>query len=85
LTLRNGSSEAYKPLEYGNSITITCTIKRDGGTSYKIKSHSNHIIASSKEELLRIVNQFNIQVSKYCIARNFWGPKLHKLIQTSII
>ena len=41
LTLHNGGSEAYKPLEYGNSITIACTIKRDGGTSYKIKSHSS--------------------------------------------
>jgi chromosome segregation ATPase len=62
LTLRNEGSEAYKPMDYGNSITVIRTIKRDGGTSYKIKSHSNHIIASSKEELLRIVNQFNIQV-----------------------
>ena len=32
--------EAYKPNEYGKSITIVRQIKKDGGSSYKLKSSS---------------------------------------------
>lgn len=37
--LRNRGSEAYKPEEYGDTIICERTIRNDGTSCYKIKSH----------------------------------------------
>ena len=40
ITLRNSGIEAYKPEDYGHSITVVRVIKREGGGAYKLKSSS---------------------------------------------
>ena len=43
VTLRNRGSEAYRPEEYGESITVVRQIKDDGTGSYKIKGHKGEV------------------------------------------
>ncbi|XP_028996683.1 structural maintenance of chromosomes protein 6-like [Betta splendens] len=63
ISLRNKGRDAYKPETYGSTITIDLKITRDGLRTYKLKSKSGHIISSKKEELLAILDNFNIQVN----------------------
>ncbi|KAJ7420625.1 Structural maintenance of chromosomes protein 6 [Willisornis vidua] len=62
ITLRNQGRDAFKPEKYGNSIIVNQHINQDGSRSYKLKSKSGNIVSSKKEELLRILDHFNIQV-----------------------
>jgi len=39
IKLRNRGHDAYKPKEYGQSITVERRITSDGSGSYKLKSH----------------------------------------------
>ena len=38
LTLRNSGNEAYKASDYGRTITVVRQIRRDGGSTYKLKA-----------------------------------------------
>ncbi|NXG20844.1 SMC6 protein, partial [Grallaria varia] len=62
ITLRNQGRDAFKPEAYGNSIIVNQHINQDGSRSYKLKSKSGALISSKKEELIRILDHFNIQV-----------------------
>ncbi|NXG00563.1 SMC6 protein, partial [Sakesphorus luctuosus] len=62
ITLRNQGRDAFKPEAYGNSIIVNQHINQDGSRSYKLKSKSGTIVSSKKEELVRILDHFNIQV-----------------------
>ncbi|NXF80743.1 SMC6 protein, partial [Sclerurus mexicanus] len=62
ITLRNQGRDAFKPEVYGNSIIVNQHISQDGSRSYKLKSKSGTLISSKKEELIRILDHFNIQV-----------------------
>ncbi|KFW88443.1 Structural maintenance of chromosomes protein 6, partial [Phalacrocorax carbo] len=62
ITLRNQGRDAFKPELYGGSIIVNQHINLDGGRSYKLKSKSGTLISSKKEELLGILDHFNIQV-----------------------
>ncbi|KAM9298713.1 structural maintenance of chromosomes protein 6 isoform 2-T2 [Morus bassanus] len=62
ITLRNQGRDAFKPELYGGSIIVNQHINLDGSRSYKLKSKSGTIISSKKEELLGILDHFNIQV-----------------------
>ncbi|XP_020639932.3 structural maintenance of chromosomes protein 6 isoform X1 [Pogona vitticeps] len=62
ITLRNRGEDAFKPEQYGTSITINQHISLEGHRSYKLKSSSGSIISSKKEELTAILDHFNIQV-----------------------
>ncbi|NWW81143.1 SMC6 protein, partial [Climacteris rufus] len=62
ITLRNQGRDAFKPELYGPSITVNQHINQDGSRSYKLKSKSGCIISSKKEELIGILDHFNIQV-----------------------
>ncbi|KAJ7341459.1 hypothetical protein JRQ81_005573 [Phrynocephalus forsythii] len=62
ITLRNRGEDAFKPEQYGSSITINQHITLEGHRSYKLKSSSGSIISSKKEELTAILDHFNIQV-----------------------
>ncbi|NWV42847.1 SMC6 protein, partial [Grantiella picta] len=62
ITLRNQGGEAFKPELYGTSITVNQHINQDGSRTYKLKSKSGTIISSKKEELISILDHFNIQV-----------------------
>ncbi|NXY84808.1 SMC6 protein, partial [Alcedo cyanopectus] len=62
ITLRNRGRDAFKPEVYGSSIIVNQHINLDGGRSYRLKSKSGTVISSKKEELLGILDHFNIQV-----------------------
>ncbi|NXP78639.1 SMC6 protein, partial [Ramphastos sulfuratus] len=62
ITLRNEGRDAFKPEVYGSSIIVNQHINLDGSRSYKLKSKSGTIISSKKEELIGILDHFNIQV-----------------------
>ncbi|NXY12956.1 SMC6 protein, partial [Atrichornis clamosus] len=62
ITLRNQGRDAFKPELYGTSITVNQRINQDGSRSYKLKSKSGTLISSKKEELIGILDHFNIQV-----------------------
>ncbi|XP_071837915.1 structural maintenance of chromosomes protein 6-like isoform X2 [Apostichopus japonicus] len=62
IILRNEGTDAYKSELYGPRIRIERRITSDGATSYKLKSHKGHVVSNKREELTRIMDQFNIQV-----------------------
>ncbi|NXG48593.1 SMC6 protein, partial [Psilopogon haemacephalus] len=62
ITLRNEGRDAFKPEVYGSSIIVNQHINLDGSRSYKLKSQSGTLISSKKEELIGILDHFNIQV-----------------------
>ncbi|NXF17927.1 SMC6 protein, partial [Rhodinocichla rosea] len=62
ITLRNQGRDAFKPELYGTSITVNQHINQDGSRTCKLKSKSGTIISSKKEELIGILDHFNIQV-----------------------
>ncbi|NXA78790.1 SMC6 protein, partial [Thryothorus ludovicianus] len=62
ITLRNQGRDAFKPELYGASITVNQRINRDGSRTCKLKSKSGAIVSSKKEELIGILDHFNIQV-----------------------
>ncbi|NXE94323.1 SMC6 protein, partial [Menura novaehollandiae] len=62
ITLRNHGRDAFKPELYGTSITVNQRINQDGSRSCKLKSKSGTLISSKKEELIGILDHFNIQV-----------------------
>ncbi|NXI69234.1 SMC6 protein, partial [Anseranas semipalmata] len=62
ITLRNQGRDAFKPEVYGDSIIVNQHINLDGNRSYRLKSKSGTVISSKKEELLGILDHFNIQV-----------------------
>ncbi|KAL2306901.1 hypothetical protein Nmel_004846 [Mimus melanotis] len=62
ITLRNQGRDAFKPELYGTSITVNQRINQDGSRTCKLKSKAGTIISSKKEELIGILDHFNIQV-----------------------
>ncbi|XP_068280542.1 structural maintenance of chromosomes protein 6 isoform X1 [Nyctibius grandis] len=62
ITLRNQGRDAFKPEAYGSSIIVNQRINLDGSRSYRLKSKSGTLISSKKEELIGILDHFNIQV-----------------------
>ncbi|CAH1773617.1 unnamed protein product [Owenia fusiformis] len=63
VTLRNHKGpDAYKHEAYGDSIIVERTIQASGGSSYSLKSKSGKEVSKKREELTRILDQFNIQV-----------------------
>ncbi|XP_074009790.1 structural maintenance of chromosomes protein 6 [Numenius arquata] len=62
ITLRNQGRDAFKPEVYGGSIIVNQHINLDGSRSYKLKSKSGTLVSSKKEELIGILDHFNIQV-----------------------
>ncbi|XP_042359511.1 structural maintenance of chromosomes protein 6-like isoform X2 [Plectropomus leopardus] len=63
ITLRNKGRDAYKNEVYGPAITVDLRITRDGLRTYKLRSKSGHVVSTKKEELLSILDNFNIQVN----------------------
>uniref|UniRef100_A0A2R8ZLQ9 Structural maintenance of chromosomes protein 6 n=1 Tax=Pan paniscus TaxID=9597 RepID=A0A2R8ZLQ9_PANPA len=62
ITLRNRGDDAFKASVYGNSILIQQHISIDGSRSYKLKSATGSVVSTRKEELIAILDHFNIQV-----------------------
>ncbi|KAM3871241.1 structural maintenance of chromosomes protein 6-like [Diretmus argenteus] len=62
VTLRNKGRDAYKPEVYGESIIIDLRITREGIRTYKVRSKTGQLVSAKKEELVSILDNFNIQV-----------------------
>ncbi|NXL18258.1 SMC6 protein, partial [Setophaga kirtlandii] len=62
ITLRNQGRDAFKPELYGTSITVNQHINQDGSRTCKLKSKSGTIISTKKDELIGMLDHFNIQV-----------------------
>ncbi|NXR77229.1 SMC6 protein, partial [Pycnonotus jocosus] len=62
ITLRNQGRDAFKPELYGTSITVNQRINQDGSRTCKLRSKTGTVISSKKEELIGILDHFNIQV-----------------------
>ena len=60
--LRNRGIEAYRHDMYGDSIVVERQIRADGASHYKIKSVKGNIVSNKKEELINILDHYNIQV-----------------------
>ncbi|XP_028460510.1 structural maintenance of chromosomes protein 6 [Perca flavescens] len=63
ITLRNKGKDAYKPEVYGPAIIVDLRITREGLRTYKLRSKSGQLVSTKKEELLSILDNFNIQVN----------------------
>ncbi|KAM4528937.1 structural maintenance of chromosomes protein 6 isoform 1-T2 [Fundulus diaphanus] len=63
ITLHNKGKDAYKLDLYGPSITIDLRITREGLRTYKLRSKTGQVISTKKEELISILDNFNIQVN----------------------
>lgn len=63
ITLRNKGKDSYKPEVYGDAIIVDLKITREGLRTYKLKNKSGQIVSNKKEELLSILDSFNIQVN----------------------
>ncbi|XP_075057499.1 structural maintenance of chromosomes protein 6 [Mixophyes fleayi] len=62
ITLRNRGHDAFKPEVYGESIIVQQRFTTDGNRSYKLKSSTGSLVSSKKEDLIAILDHFNIQV-----------------------
>ncbi|KAM9201066.1 structural maintenance of chromosomes protein 6 isoform 2-T2 [Dugong dugon] len=62
ITLRNRGDDAYRANVYGDSIIVQQHISMDGSRSYKLKSATGSMVSTKKEELIAILDHFNIQV-----------------------
>ncbi|KAJ8270525.1 hypothetical protein GJAV_G00115940 [Gymnothorax javanicus] len=62
ITLRNRGQDAYKPEVFGPSIVVELRISSEGLRTYKLKSKAGQLVSTKKEELVSILDHFNIQV-----------------------
>lgn len=61
VTVRNQGSDAFKPEAYGSHIVIERRILAEGGGTWKMKSASGKIVATTKSELESFCDFANIQ------------------------
>lgn len=62
ILLSNRGPDAYRENNYGEVISVERKISSSGVSSYKICSSDNSVVSKSKEELLYILDHFNIQI-----------------------
>ncbi|XP_062323272.1 structural maintenance of chromosomes protein 6-like [Osmerus eperlanus] len=62
ITLRNKGKDAYKPEVFGQAVIVDLRITREGMRSYKVKSKAGQLVSTKKDELMAILDHFNIQV-----------------------
>ncbi|XP_052255864.1 structural maintenance of chromosomes protein 6-like isoform X2 [Dreissena polymorpha] len=62
IRLRNQGQDAFMPKAYGRTIIINRKFNSDGTSQYKLKGHNGKVVSTKKDDLMRILDQFNIQV-----------------------
>ena len=62
VTIRNMGPDALDVESYGNSITVERTINAGGSAPFKIKNQWGKDVGSSRDQLTRITDHFNIDV-----------------------
>ncbi|MFT7810673.1 structural maintenance of chromosomes protein 6 [Arapaima gigas] len=62
ITLRNRGQDAYKPEVYGEAVIVELRISSEGLRTYKLKGKTGQLVSTKKDELVSILDHFNIQV-----------------------
>uniref|UniRef100_A0A8C6SPL9 Structural maintenance of chromosomes protein 6 n=1 Tax=Neogobius melanostomus TaxID=47308 RepID=A0A8C6SPL9_9GOBI len=62
LKLRNRGPDSFKGEVYGDSITVEHKIAGDGSRTYRLKNKSGQLVTNKKEELITMLDHFNIQL-----------------------
>ncbi|XP_042865205.1 structural maintenance of chromosomes protein 6-like [Penaeus japonicus] len=60
--IKNGGRDAFKHEVYGDCIIVERKIMSSGGGSYKIKAKDGTLVSTKKDEIIRILDHFNLQV-----------------------
>ena len=60
--IANRGQDAFKPEEYGDTITVERRFKLNGTNNYKIMNHLDQTVSSKKEELNDICDNMQIAV-----------------------
>jgi len=71
VTIKNEGSEAYKPEEYGKSITVVRKVTKNdngaAGNTYTMLSEKKTKVASKRADLDAMLDHFNIDVTNPCV------------------
>lgn len=62
IKLSNDGAEAFKPELYGKSITVERRITVAGTGGYALKNETGKVVSEKKEELIRMLEKFNVQI-----------------------
>ena len=79
VTLWNVGEDAYQHDKYGDRIVVERAIGKGGGSRFSIKDAAGKKVASTRNELEKILDHFNVLVSNPCVvmtqdhARTFLG------------
>uniref|UniRef100_A0A3B3E1R5 Structural maintenance of chromosomes protein 6 n=2 Tax=Oryzias melastigma TaxID=30732 RepID=A0A3B3E1R5_ORYME len=60
--LRNKGADAFRKDVYGDGITVEHRVFSDGSRTCKLKNGSGQLVSTRKEELVSILDHFNIQL-----------------------
>lgn len=60
--VRNVGDDAYRPQDFGESIIVERRIHQDGASVYKLKNKEGKAVSSRREDLVQMLDHFNIQV-----------------------
>ena len=66
VTLRNEGPDAFRPDLYGDTITIERSITQNGGGMRLLNGRTHQVVSTQRQELERILDQFNIDVGNPC-------------------
>ena len=62
VSIRNTGQDALDADTYGDTITVERVINATGGASLKIKNQFGNDVGSTRDQLIRITDHFNIDV-----------------------
>jgi chromosome segregation ATPase len=60
--IKNQGALAYKPSQYGESITVERHFNRSGTSGFKLKDENGRIVSTKKAELEDILDAFSMQI-----------------------
>lgn len=60
--LINKGDEAFRPDEFGDHITVERRLYPDGASTYKIRSEADEVVSTKRDDLMMLLEHFNIQV-----------------------
>lgn len=62
IQLSNQGSDAYQPDVYGPSVIVHRRLSADGSSTYKVKASDGTIVSTKREELVSVLDHFNVQI-----------------------
>ncbi|KAH8727160.1 dna repair protein-like protein rad18 [Phaeosphaeriaceae sp. PMI808] len=60
--IKNQGALAYKPSQYGDSITVERHFNKSGTTGFKLKDQDGRVVSTKKAELEDILDAFSMQI-----------------------